>query len=128
MSREIMQQALDALLESKPIDFQDASATWRSVKAIAALEAELAKPEQPTSNQIWMSKDQLTKMYDNEAWSEQEPVRWFQQFGDAPPRKEWVGLTDDEILDIAYQYDREQGDSDLEFARRVLVAQKEKNE
>lgn len=33
---------------------------------------------------------------------EQEPeVRWFQQFGDAPPRKEWVGLTDDEHWAIA---------------------------
>jgi hypothetical protein len=29
-----------------------------------------------------------------------KPERWFQQFGDAPPRKEWVGLTDDEIHKI----------------------------
>ena len=30
----------------------------------------------------------------------QEPVRWFQQFGDAPPRKEWVGLTEEEKNEI----------------------------
>jgi hypothetical protein len=45
MNRELLQQAFEALLESKPIDHQDTAATWRSVKAIAALEAELAKPE-----------------------------------------------------------------------------------
>jgi hypothetical protein len=41
---------------------------------------------------------------------EQEPMRWFQQFGDAPPRKEWVGLTDDDvdwILGLAYAHDTE---------------------
>jgi hypothetical protein len=31
---------------------------------------------------------------------EQEPVRWFQQFGDSPPRKEWVGLSINEALDF----------------------------
>jgi len=40
--------------------------------AIDAIEKELAKPEQ-------------------------EPVRWFQQFGDSSPRKEWVGLKDHDI-------------------------------
>ena len=34
------------------------------------------------------------------AQPEQEPVRWFRQFGDAPPKREWVGLTDDEIKNI----------------------------
>jgi hypothetical protein len=35
---------------------------------------------------------------------EQEPMRWFQQFGDAPQSKEWVGLMDEERLElIAYQ-------------------------
>ena len=31
---------------------------------------------------------------------EQEPVRWFQQFGDTPPKREWVGLTEGELIDI----------------------------
>jgi len=47
----------------------------QALSAARELKAELAKPEQ-------------------------EPMRWFQQFGDAPPRKEWVGLTDKEIEGI----------------------------
>jgi hypothetical protein len=31
---------------------------------------------------------------------EQKPVRWFQQFGDAPPKREWVGLADDVVAMI----------------------------
>ena len=38
---------------------------------------------------------------------EQEPVRWFQQFGDAPPRKEWVGLTEDEKESVYKHADAE---------------------
>jgi hypothetical protein len=32
-----------------------------------------------------------------------KPERWFQQFGDAPPRKEWAGLTNNEIDTYAQQ-------------------------
>ena len=52
------------------------------------------------------SKEQLTDchkaimaLYKSLAQPEQEPVRWFQQFGDTPP-KPWVGLTDEEIKGI----------------------------
>ncbi len=47
--------------------------------AVELIQAELAKPEQE--------------------------VRWFQQFGDAPPRKPWVGLTDDEMLNTLIEID-----------------------
>ena len=46
MSRKIMQQALCALAESKPIDPQDNAAFVRSTKAIEALIKALAQPEQ----------------------------------------------------------------------------------
>lgn len=41
--------------------------------------------------------------------------------------REWVDLTDDEILAIAIQYDAEDGVSDVEYGSRVIAAFKEKN-
>jgi len=66
--------------------------------AIELIKAELAKPEQ-------------------------EPVRWFQQLGDAPPRKPWQGLTEEEIdwiLDLAYA-------DDMELIKTIEAKLKEKN-
>jgi hypothetical protein len=80
MSREIMQQALDAL-NTCDWDYDYDEESYKTFDedlvnaAAAALKAELAKPEQ-------------------------EPVRWFQQFGDTPPKREWVGLTGQEINHI----------------------------
>jgi hypothetical protein len=126
-----MQQALDALkLVYEQADFSngvtDPTGTMDEGKvviggivsdAIAALEAELAKPEQESeayryakrlAEFIWAKhyKEEspdwtplpdvlgvLTQI-DNMtcglelAKTEQEPVRWFQQFGDAPPRQD----------------------------------------
>ena len=42
-------------------------------------------------------------------------------------KREWVELTDDEILAIAIQYDAEEGISDVEYGNRVIAAFKEKN-
>ena len=53
--REIMQQALCALTESKPMDSQDNAAFVRSTKAIEALIKALAQPEQEQ-----LAKDQVT--------------------------------------------------------------------
>jgi hypothetical protein len=60
---------------------------------------------------------------------EQEPVRWFQQFGDAPPKREWVGLSVEDQADIL---DRKwwnfEDEFDLEGFLRVTEAKlKEKN-
>jgi hypothetical protein len=55
----------------------------------------------------------------------QEPVRWFQQFGDSSPRKEWVGLTDDEIHKIvdACTPDEAEQEELNDFARAVRFAE-----
>lgn len=45
--RELMQQALDALLESKPIDINDPAAFYRNAHAIDALRVRLSQPEEP---------------------------------------------------------------------------------
>jgi hypothetical protein len=158
MSRTLLQQALDALKPMK--DSRDDTAIQR---AITALEAELAKPEQQSistnnlggqaviypvsnlqqkiigwingepqygkseqapSNRVWMTKDELAKMY-GEQEQEQEPLAWCSLNGrgeigyfdgkpmimvgkvgndchetplyTAPPRKPWQGLTDEEM-------------------------------
>jgi len=106
MSREIMQQALD--------NFQDLKLLLKRLNRhkqsndlsdlISALEAELAKPEQE--------------------------VRWFQQFGDAPPRKPWVGLTDEDmhtIHDDAFVKNVDDINWALQMARRIEAKLKEKN-
>ncbi len=50
----------------------------------------------------------------------------------APPKREWVGLTDEEILDAAdsfgsFQYGDAQGHKRLEFAKAIEAKAKEKN-
>ena len=63
------------------------------------------------------------------AQPEQEPVRWFQQFGDAPPKREWVGLTDETLDDVYFCV--EGGTTPLETwreqARAIEAKLKEKN-
>jgi hypothetical protein len=63
---------------------------------------------------------------------EQEPVRWFQQFGDAPPRKEWVGLTREEIVEAYCSIHVKEWaiggmDDVLPFTRAIEAKLKEKN-
>ena len=98
MNREIMQQALDALKNGKRVRSGEGGTKYQPTlenSAIAALEAKLAKPEQ--DHGFDRTASHMAGEYVDTAKPKQEPVRWFQQFGDAPPRKEWVGLTNDEI-------------------------------
>ena len=90
-----------------------------------------------------------------EGWDppEQEPVAWLDTFTDevysnseldeeakkdlapiytAPPKREWQGLTDEEIFDLAdhygeFKYGDAQGHKRLEFARAIEAKLKEKN-
>ena len=96
--REIMQQALDALeyhtMQTRPISHTD--------KAIEALEAALAQPEQ----------EELIQFKDGK-WSY--------------VRKPWQGLTDEEINDFDKKL-RDNGDyCSLHFAWRISAKLKEKN-
>jgi hypothetical protein len=68
---------------------------------IDEIKKELAKPEQefyPDWDMLKPFYERIKELEEQLAKPEQEPVRWFQQFGDAPTRKDWVGLTDDEIF------------------------------
>lgn len=126
MSIEAMKQALEALKNTATRSAAEQYAIEQH--AIAALEAELAKPEpiyvmgnyagegKVVSASFGLPKGafefapytgagEAAKIkHSLEPEQEQEPMRWFQQFGDAAPRKEWVGLTDEEFRFIASKY------------------------
>lgn len=114
MSREIMQQAVFAL-DELIYDFPDDGDvdTLANAKAVMkSLEAALAQPEQSKYSDI-VSDGGLDPRNKFDAQPEQEPVAWMQDSIElyandrpteiykiplytAPPRKPWVGLTDDE--------------------------------
>jgi hypothetical protein len=124
MSREIMQQALTALRISTPFAYALEYYEFRN-KAIKALEAELAKPEQelPMLRQVVIESalkgygkpEQEPKLSDAGADTNIDPFTLYpkgsgmvmlNQVGmrvdlkDAPPRKPWQGLTGTEINHI----------------------------
>jgi hypothetical protein len=85
MSREIIQQALDALIAAEVLLPLRYKSKWVGIKAIAALEAELAKPEQ-------------AEQIEPEDWRHH---RHFHEQAEKPePRKEWLTLSDTEINKI----------------------------
>ena len=114
-----------------------------------ALEAALAEPEQepvawkhPNKNMVFWEDTQVKTLEAALADPEQEPVAWkhpnkedtkevdeYRGFKPtiplytAPPRREWVGLTDDEI----WQEWSSPKDSAIDFARAIEAKLREKN-
>jgi hypothetical protein len=122
MSRELLQQALDAL-DNHNGNYALTKQECADINKVCDnLREELAKPEQelPTLRQVVI--ESALKSYGK---PEQEPVAWmykgnFHDFDPsewaspefvvtplytAPPRKEWVGLTDDDTANICMQGD-----------------------
>jgi hypothetical protein len=141
MSREAMQQALEAL-ESDPT-----SLAWliNKKQAITVLRQALVDADDKSQERV-----------DEKAKREQEPVAWMHNFitGNvithipadigrhperwaplytAPPKKQWVGLTDEEIQDLSY-LSQKIDDSNaawfdrLGFAKAIEAKLKEKNQ
>ncbi len=83
----------------------------------------------------------------NAALAQQEPVAWISEGGDvsrskrymdemgfkcnplytAPPKKQWVGLTDEEINSVRHNRDWTAPWTDLVFARAIEAKLREKN-
>jgi hypothetical protein len=93
MSRILLQQALDALKQT--FQFQ------QTRDVIAALEAELAKPEQEPvayADALDLAKDcNWDTFICKHASENHEGTRFNIPLYTAPPRKKWVGLTDHDI-------------------------------
>jgi|GEM_PF-7065079 len=149
MNRKLLQQSLDALyliFRSTPPYKENGECTLTDAasklccETIDALEAELAKPEQ--EQEYDHASDAMSILADvnadliQDAKPEQEPVCDKDPMGcwsvrcqlgklckNTPPRKEWVGLTDDEvdwIFSLAYA-------DDMELIKTVEAKLKEKN-
>ncbi len=120
--RDAAQQALDAL-ESEHPDIQ--------LRAAIALRAALEQPEQePVAWMVYTLDGKSAFVTDNPA-----------DFGDQhralplythPPRREWQGMTDDELTALGIVHSRYQEESLetggwFDFARAIEAALKEKN-
>ena len=155
---ELMQQALEALENAEDQLAKPYSTDARA--AIAALQARLAQPE-PAPGYCQHCK-QYTIEEPLPAQPEQEPVAWMQEMptkGDetrsvrlttvealareewpnpiplytAPPRREWVGLTEEEVYPLANAHLRYQPESYsvsgiYDLARAIEAKLKEKNQ
>jgi len=117
MSREAMQMALEAL-ESDPLSH--AGLVSRK-QAIAALRQALETEQEPVA---WISEGgdvSRSKRYMDEMGFKCNPLYT------APPKKEWVGLTDQEINSVCYKRDWTAPWTDTTFARAIEEKLKEKN-
>ena len=120
--REIMQQALEYIKETYNFCVVMQQPKEQEEQLIKALEAALAQPEQePVAKHIcnlWINPE--TSSYEVDRCT--HPINEVIPVYTAPPRKEWVGLTDEEIKDIL---DCERGGLvDIKKAEQIL---KEKN-
>ena len=91
--RELMQDALDALesLQAWP----ETPENFKRFRAIEALRARLAQPEQEPV--AWADKVDIDRD-GHDLWvSRQKPAKDGVPLYTAPPQREWVGLTDEEI-------------------------------
>jgi len=117
MSREAMQMALEAL-ESDPLSH--AGLVSRK-QAIAALRQALETEQEPVA---WISEGgdvSRSKRYMDEMGFKCNPLYT------APPKKEWVGLTDQEINSVCYKRDWTAPWTDETFARAIEAKLREKN-
>ena len=120
MSREVMQMALEAL-ESSGVMWAETS------EAITALREALEQPQQEPvawlftnvqSGDIEASTDPDDKQGEREYW---HPSPLYT----APPRREWQGLTEEEVDECYYWKDRQWTTDEL--VRHVEAKLKEKN-
>jgi hypothetical protein len=137
MSRILLQQALE-LLKSAYVGID---LVWKRNECVDALEAELAKPEQVTVPFPSFMRKRIEEaidlainpkgmsVHDGKATVYASDLqRMIAVIDSAPPRKEWVGLTDDEINDFDKKL-RDNGDyCSLHFAWGISAKLKEKND
>jgi hypothetical protein len=137
MSRKAMQVALEALE-----GLQTWSNGWlKFIDEIQALRQALETEQEPVA---WRTFDgeggydyrsyEMNETYDKE-WSERNPNHkgWVEPLYTAPPKREWVSLTDEEIHDLIYVSQKIDASNSpwfdcLGFYRAIEQALKEKNQ
>ena len=120
MSREAMQQALEAL-ESDPLSH--AGLVSRK-QAIAALRQALETEQEPVATVTSESGNPNLSM----SWWHEPALPVGTKIYTSPPKAaEWVGLTDEEINSVRYQRDWTAHWTDTTFARAIEAKLREKN-
>ena len=120
--REAAQMALDALNSDNP-DIQ--------LRAATHLRAALAQPEQEPV--AWCFKESTGNLFGftTELFDDEEQASNLVPLYTAPPQREWVGLTDEEMRQAAQAMDAEplaEGWKELvKFARAIEAKLREKN-
>ena len=120
--REIMQQALRHL-----VDLADDLRRIPSdiAQTIAALETELAKPEQEPVAWAVLRPDGRVKLLSHQQGVEVD-LKWTPLYV-APTKREWVNLTDEDIGDAYVAWDNTDGASFADFARLIEAQLRKKN-
>ena len=135
--RELMQMALDALEAMQSYARAENKGLRICDESIEALRDRLAQPEPEPVAYLW--RGELFFPYEYQAIAEEGDDA--QPLYTAPPQREWIGLTDEEIDAIQYNSDTEveyelfdEGDYGTEiniypknFARAIEAKLKEKN-
>ena len=121
--RELMQQALEALENTTPTGFNMES-DKRFYAAIAALRERLAKPEQEPVAWVWPTDWELSP---EDAFSWVQTAHHTIPLYTAPPRREWVGLTEEEIKELCAANGWDSSWQSMLFARAIEAKLREKN-
>ena len=129
MSKKAMQMALEALEDANDVARMEFSDENYYSEAINALRQALETEQEPVA---WIS-DSPTKGNGKQLhWTKAEAWRWSSNITPlytAPPKKQWVGLTDDDVFEMADTnlYDGGKNYGVLAFAKAIEQALKEKN-
>jgi len=129
--RELMQQALEALETCSEDEwYNDDDFGMAQVydeekitEAITALRERLAQPEQEPV--AWISKHGV--VYPLDAKDEVHPINDIQPLYTTPPRREWVGLTDEEIKAMPQWFPSHETAAAMPLIRAIEAKLKEKN-
>ena len=126
--RELMQQALEALEQSETtVPYEGFGMAHREAErkhqaSITALRERLAQPEQEPVASVGSLNEFSAMELVRRGFALTDPLYT------APQRREWVGLTDDQVSAIADQHSVEGFELDImAFARSIEAKLKERN-
>jgi len=112
---EVLKLALEALDQSVDTYFEKRDA------AITAIKEALAQPEQEPVAWAYVNSDDECEQIE---YCTESPMPEFEPLYRAPPRRAWVGLTDEEIQECLQGLPTQTIDV---YARRIEAKLKEKN-
>lgn len=123
-----MKQAFEALESCGEAHITDGGNQWHDAKlvdtAIASLRQAIKELEsqEPVAYRVWGRMGGIS--FRNTKPDESEYVEWDELYT-TPPKREWVGLTDEEIADEFYKF--ESASAWYQFAHAIESKLKDKN-